>query len=110
MKKIITTDLAPKVEQDASRQDLRLVPGLRHDDGLFQVDGPQLAEDEGVKEGAHVDHRRLALLGEPGQNHLDVVGYVARRLQRNRLASHNLAGNCNLRRHRVVVTFIFHLG
>ena len=37
---------------------------------LLQVDSPQLGQDEGVEEGTHVDHRGLALLSEPCQDHL----------------------------------------
>ena len=37
---------------------------------VLQVDGPQLGEDEGVEEGAHVHHGGLALLREPRQDNL----------------------------------------
>ena len=37
---------------------------------VLQVDGPQLGEDEGVEEGAHVHHGGLALLSKPRQDNL----------------------------------------
>ena len=37
---------------------------------ILQIDGPQLGEDEGVEEGAHVHHGGLALLREPRQDNL----------------------------------------
>ena len=37
---------------------------------LLQVDSPQLGQDEGMEEGTHVDHRGLALLSKPCQDHL----------------------------------------
>ena len=62
--------LSPKVEEDAGGEDLLLVLGRQERDGLLEVDRPQLAENEGVEERAHVHHRRLGLLREPSQDYL----------------------------------------
>ena len=65
--------LAPEVEKNRSGQKLSLVLGCRHGDGLLEVDGPQLAEDEGVEERAHVHHGRLGLLGKPSKDNLNLL-------------------------------------
>lgn len=52
---------------------------------VLAVHRPQLAEDEGVKERRHVQHGRLGLLGEAGQDRLDPLRYVRVGLQRDRL-------------------------
>ena len=78
--------LGPEVSQDGQRGGMLLVGrGCLTGRDHLQIHGPQLAQDERVEQGAHVEDRGLALLGEPGQNHLDVVGDVAAGVQRHRL-------------------------
>ena len=61
--------LHPEVQEDAGWQELLLL-GVARGVDVLQVDGPQLGEDEGVEEGAHVHHGGLALLREPRQDNL----------------------------------------
>ena len=70
----IIDHLSPEVEEDAGGEHLLLVLGRQKSDGLLEVDCPQLAEDEGVEERAHVHHRRLGLLREARQDHLKGTG------------------------------------
>ena len=65
--------LSPEVEEDAGGEYLLLVLGRQKSDGLLEVDSPQLAEDKGVEERAHVNHRSLRLLSEPGQDYLKMT-------------------------------------
>ena len=77
--------LHPEVQEDAGGQQLLLLCrycrycryfrycrclGVAGGGDVLQVDGPQLGEDEGVEEGAHVHHGGLALLSEPRQDNL----------------------------------------
>ena len=48
-------NFSPEIKEDRSRQNLTLIFWCCHGDGLFQVNCPQLAENEGVEEGAHVN-------------------------------------------------------
>ena len=64
--------LHPEVQEDAGGEELLLL-GVAGGVDVLQVDGPQLGEDEGVEEAAHVDHAGLALLGKPGQDHLNIL-------------------------------------
>ena len=73
-------DLDPEVEEDARGQELLLL-GVSCGTDIFQVDRPQLGEDEGVEEAAHVNHRGLAQLSKPGQDDLDVVSNMTAGLQ-----------------------------
>ena len=63
------SDFNPEVEEDARSQELFLL-GVTRGTDVLQVDSPQLGEDEGVEEGAHVHHGGLALLREPRQDNL----------------------------------------
>ena len=85
------SDLHPEVQEDAGGQELLLL-GVPAGVDVLQVHGPQLGEDEGVEETAHVDHAGLTLLGEPHQDDLNVVGNVTGGLQRNGLAGSSVPG------------------
>ena len=39
---------------------------------ILEVESPELAQDEGVEETAHVHNTRLALLSKANQNYLNV--------------------------------------
>ena len=80
--------LHPEVQEDTGGQQLLLLCrycrycryfrycrycrylGVAGGGDVLQVDGPQLGEDEGVEEGAHVHHGGLALLSKPRQDNL----------------------------------------
>lgn len=63
-------DLAPEVKEDAHGEVVGLGAGRVAAGALLQVHGPQLAEDESVEQGAHVQHRGLGLLCESRHYHL----------------------------------------
>ena len=90
--------LHPEVQEDAGGEELLLL-GVAGGVDVLQVDGPQLGEDEGVEEAAHVDHAGLALLGKPHEDDLNMIGNVTGCLQRYRLtggATLSLADNHRL--------------
>ena len=83
--------LHPEVQEDAGGEELLLL-GVAGGVDVLQVDGPQLGEDEGVEEAAHVDHAGLALLGKPHEDDLNMIGNVTRGLQGDGLAGGPVPG------------------
>lgn len=66
--------LAPEVKEDAHGEVVGLGAGRVAAGALLQVHGPQLAKDEGVEQGAHVQHRCLGLLRKACHYHLMRMG------------------------------------
>lgn len=65
-------DLGPEVRQDEDPLDVRFASRWILGRDVLRVHGPELTQDEGIEQGAHVDDRGFGLLRESGQNDLNV--------------------------------------